>query len=33
MDGNGTVDIVVGARWNDADGENAGRIYLLGVER
>ncbi|MBU0510064.1 FG-GAP repeat protein [bacterium] len=33
FDANGSADILVGARWNDACGENAGRVYVLGIER
>jgi hypothetical protein len=33
MDGDGTQDVVVGARWNDAGGEDAGRVYILSFPR
>lgn len=33
FDGNGSADILVGARWNDTGGENAGRVYILGIEK
>lgn len=29
MDANGTKDVAVGARWNDAGAEEAGRVYIL----
>lgn len=32
MDGNGSVEVIVGARWNDSDFENAGRAYILTLD-
>ncbi|MDD5088694.1 MAG: FG-GAP-like repeat-containing protein [bacterium] len=32
FDGNGSADLLIGARWNDTGGENAGRVYVLGIE-
>ena len=33
FDTNESADILVGARWNDTGGENAGRVYVLGIEK
>jgi hypothetical protein len=32
LDGNGAKEAGIGARWNDAESENAGRLYLLSFE-
>ena len=33
MDGNGSFEIIIGARWNDAMAENGGRAYILSLAR
>lgn len=32
MDGNGSTEILTGARWNDTENENAGRVYILSLQ-
>jgi hypothetical protein len=32
FDGNGSKEVLVGARWNDTESENAGRCYILSLE-
>lgn len=32
FDGNGSTEVLVGARWNDAENENAGRVYVLSLQ-
>ncbi len=32
LDGNGSKEILIGARWNDTEAENSGRVYILSFD-